>query len=463
MSVVARLGDFAAGVKVEELPTRIVERARTALFNGYGVALGSLDTPYAPVAGAAVLLTDGERVDDSAATLLGDGRRTSIGGAAFANAALFHGRTQEDTCGSTHIGPVIIPLLTALIEARRAAPADLLPAMVAGYEVGGLLDAALASATTPRGLRGSALYGCAAAAAAAARALRLDAVRTASAIANACAFAGGTLQAFIEGTDEWRYQVGVAARNGLAAASLAREGSVSAARAIEGAAGYARAFADRDVEESALTERLGRDWALDRLTFKRYPVCAFNQTPVAVALALRDQIAGRRIRSFTLRMNPYEAAYAGINTKGPFSSIAGTLMSAPFCVAAALVRGAPTLGMLRAFDDAAVMQVVSASKLEEDPGIQSLSCAITVVLEDGSSIEQLRTATPQDYAFSRAEVSTLVYGIGRELGISAGAIVRLEKFVDALPDAPIEDVLTAFAEARARNYRVSTHCVQEQY
>ena len=33
-----------------------------------------------------------------------------------------------------------------------------------------------------------------------------------------------------------------------------------------------------------------------RVTFKPYPVCAFNQTPVTAALVLREKLARRRAK-----------------------------------------------------------------------------------------------------------------------------------------------------------------------
>ena len=107
-------------------------------------------TPYARVARKAALALDGEV--PGGATLFLDGRRTTVGGACLANSALFHGRAQEDTCGAAHFGTILIPLLTALIEARGYPLARLIPALVAGYEAGGVLEKALSGKTTPGGL-----------------------------------------------------------------------------------------------------------------------------------------------------------------------------------------------------------------------------------------------------------------------------------------------------------------------
>ncbi len=293
MTLAQELGRFVAGLDLAAVPAPVVQKARTCLLNGYGIALGGHDTPFAPVARRAVLALDGER--STGATLLGDGRKTAVDGALLANAALFHGRAQEDTCGAGHFGTIMIPLLTALVEARGAQVARLLPALIAGYEVGGLLEQAHGPQTTPAGLRSSPLYGTMAAAAAASHLLGLDAERSAAALANAASFTGGMLQSFADGTDEWRYQVGIASRNGLVAAELARAGSRSAPGAFEGRSGFVRAFARTECDVPALLARLGREWSVMRVTFKPFPVCAFNQTPVTGALVLRERIAGRSL------------------------------------------------------------------------------------------------------------------------------------------------------------------------
>src|SRR5580700_6841333 len=168
----ADLARFLVDLKTETLPPEVVQKARVCLYNAFGMGINGHATPYAPVARATALALDGEV--PGGATLFLDGRRTTIGGACLANAALFHGRAQEDTCGAAHFGTILIPLLTALIE-RRGYPVDrLVPALVAGYEAGGLLEQAFAGSTTPAGLRSTALYGAVAAAAAAGKLMALD-------------------------------------------------------------------------------------------------------------------------------------------------------------------------------------------------------------------------------------------------------------------------------------------------
>ena len=443
MTLSERIGGFVAGLETGKLPPEVVEKARACLLNGYGIGLGCHDTPYAPIARAAAIALDGERKDG--ATLLGHGARVAISGAALANAALFHGRGQEDTCGAAHLGAIMIPMLTAMIEARGYPMDRLIPSLVAGYEAGGLLEQAFSGKTTPKGLRSSPLYGTIAAAAAASRMMALSAGRTAAAIGNAASFTGGILQSFADGTDEWRYQVGWAGRNGLVAAELAAHGSVTAPHALEGPSGFTKAFAGVECDVDALAAKLGRDWSIHRVTFKPYPVCAFNQTPVIAALELRQRLAGRPVESVRVRMNPYETGYAGMDSKGPFSTIGGTLMSIPFCIALTLLRGDPTMQAMTTYDDAVVNALVGRIDLIPDEGVSRLCCVIQAELEDGSTETNDKRVTTDDFNFDRGAVSALVRRIGREQNVPAEAYDRIERFADTLPDAEIGLVLSAFA------------------
>lgn len=451
----ATLAEFLVGLDVATVPPAVLEKTKTCLLNSYGTGVGGLTTPYAPVARQAALAMYGVQDNGSmpGATLLGDGRRTAIPGAALANAALFHGRAQEDTCGAAHLGTILVPLLTAMVEAGAYPAARMVPALLAGYEAGGLLEYAYAGYTTPAGIRSSPLYGTVAAAAGAAILMGLSVAQTAAALANAAAFAGGTLQSFADGTDEWRYQVGVAAQQGLVAAQLAQAGSISAPHAFEGRAGLIKAYAGVDcsaADVASLSARLGRDWSVLRVTFKPFPVCAFNQTPVTAALVLREQLGAigmPRIRAVTVRMNPYETGYAGMDATGPFNSISGTLMSIPFCIATTLLYGVPDLKAMTIYDDAQVGSLIPRITLEPDATVDKLCCVINVTLEDGSTLQREQRMTTDDYAYDRDRVRALIMRVGQESGVPQQIYARLERFVDDPDGMGIGEVVACFAEA----------------
>lgn len=444
MPLVETFAAFIAQLNAETIPAEVVERARICLLNGYGVGLGCHATPYAPVARKAVLAMDGERAPG--ATLLGDGRQTSPGGAVLANAALFHGRAQEDASGAAHFGTELIPLATAMIETGSYPLDRLLPALVAGYEIGGLLEEAYAGKTTPAGLRSSTVYGPLACAALAARLMDLPKDRTAAALSLAASFTGGNLQAFADGSDEWRYQVGMVARSGLVAAELARAGARTAPHAIEGSAGLIRTMARSEPDVAALAAKLGHEWKIHRVAFKPFPVCAFNQSPVTAALRLRAAIGGAEPRRVTVRMNPYEMGYAGMDAAGSFDSISGTLMSIPFCVASTLIHGAPSMQRMTTYDDPEVNALMARVELVSDDSVATLCCVIETELSDGTrAIEDLRM-TASDYAYGWDETVALIRRIGAESGVPQPAYDLIEAFCRDLPAGSIAMVLDAFSE-----------------
>jgi 2-methylcitrate dehydratase PrpD len=447
-ALAASIARFVAALDMNTLPQPVLEKAKACLLNAYGMALAGHDTPYAPVARAAAIALNGEL--PRGASMLGDGRRTTIGGACLANAALFHGRAQEDSCGAAHFGTILVPLLTAMTETRRYPLAGLIPALVAGYEAGGVLEKTYCGVTTPLGFRASAIYGTLAAAAAAAKLMGLDEARIAGALANAASFAGGILQSFAEGTDEWRYQVGVVARNGLVAAELAKAGSVSAPQALEGTSGFIRSFARMNANVPALAASLGQDWSILRVAFKPYPVCAFNQTPVTAALALRNEIANAKLRGVRVRMNPFETGYAGMDATGPFKSISGTLMSIPFCVATTLVHGAPNMQRMTTYDDADVNGLVQRIALISDESVPVLSAVLEAETDDGRVHVRDQRMTAADYAYDRARVSSLVRRTGMQEKVPAAAFDLLERFIERLPGGSLDDVFASFAMIEQR-------------
>jgi len=445
MSLTRSLAQFVTDLRLDSIPSEVIEKARACTLNGFGIALGSHQTPFFSVASRAALQIDGEH--ENGATLLTDGRKTTAAGAAFANAALFHGRAQEDTCGVAHFGTILLPLLTALIETGNGVIEDFLPALIAGYEIGGLLESSFSSITTSHGLRASPLYGSISAAAAISKLMHLNEAQTAASLANAASFTGGTLQSFADGTDEWRYQVGIAAKNGLTATLLAANGSVSSPNAFDGIRGFVYAYVRTTCDENLINSQLGTNWSTTRVTFKPYPVCALNQTPVRAALKLRELLKHRLHPSIRIRarLNPTVVAYAGMNSIGPFFSLSGTLMSTQFCIATTLLNGAPTVARMAAFDDPKTNDLMAKISLIADPSIGLLSCVLEAdVQAPRAHLHVELNADHSDYSYSTQQVSELIRRIGEETQVPKEAYDYLEKFVSDLPHADLTDVVRAF-------------------
>jgi 2-methylcitrate dehydratase PrpD len=437
------MGAFVSGLDADSMPAGIIERARVLLLNGYAMGVGAQRLPVVAVAQAAALRQ--ESLATGGATVLGQTVRVPLTAAMQANATLLHARVQDDTIGSSHFAVVLIPLLTALAETRRHSLHNFLPALVAGYEVGGALESRLSSRSTSAGFRGTLLFGTVAGAAAAARFMELPAGQVAAAIAMATAFTGGTLQSFADETDEWRLQPGIAATVGYLAATFAASGAKASPNAFAGRNGFSRAFAGDPGLLAGAHHLLGREWAVERVAFKPFPVAMFNQAVVHAAQALRERSPGAFPHRIVAALHPFEANYPGIAASGPFQGMAGALMSAPVCVALTLVDGAPTLRNLESSGRDVVAGLAATVTVVADPALDRLSCRMTADWADDRHEEVTASCAPGKATFDMREAERVLRSICGEQALPARTAELIKGFVVNLPDSDIADIPTAFA------------------
>lgn len=438
----AHFGEFVVALDLQSMPPRIVERARALLLNGYAIGLGARDSQTVSDARDAARLQG--LLSAGGATILGLRTRVNLTAAMQANATLLHARVQDDTLGSSHFGTVVIPTLTAMAEAGESSMTNFLPALVAGYEVGGALDRELTGRVTAAGFRGTMVFGTIAAAASAARFLGLPAHQIATAIGMAASFTGGTLQSFVDGTDEWRFQPAVAATLGYAAATFAASGATASVNSLDGLYGLSGAFAGAAGALAEIPGSLGREWEVERVRVKPFPVAMFNQSVVHAAQTLRGRIADLQPVRISVELHPFEAEYPGIALQGPFESSAGASMSAPRCVALTLVDGAPTLANLENNKSASVAALAALTAVVAAPSLERLACRLIADCADGSRFEVAARTAPSD-AFDMRAAQDVLHSICKELAIPIVATDGLRNFVKALPHGDINDVVDAFA------------------
>lgn len=442
--VSSQAAQFVASLDNASIPTEVVQKARTCILYGFGIGLLCLKQETARVAEQSVLAIDG-KAGSRGSTSLAGGHPVSVSAAVFANAIMLHSRCQEDTSGTAHLGVIVLSVALALIEAELAQPGDLIPGIVAGYEVAGTLEAALGRETMSFGLRASPLYGAIAAAATTARMLRLPVERIDSALANAAGFTGGTLQSVPEGSDEWRYQVGAAARTGLLAAMLAQAGSVSAQQSIEGPQAFTLAYARRALKPGELV--FGAKWRLLDVTFKPYPVCAHNQTVTLIGARIHQRVSPDQIARIRLRISSY--VVPGLLAPPPFSRVSETLMSSAFCCACACVYGTVSLSQLGNFDDAKTLAMMQCISVEPTDDLIYPESVAEIETTNGELIEISEKRRFADFSFGRAEVIAQLRRLVLEEGIPSAAVMLLDEA--AFGPAPSWAAATVQAFALARN------------
>lgn len=449
---IARLAAFAADLAPARLPPAIVETAEALVLYGLAVGIASLRARQPAIAASqSALGTEGR------STRFHDGRKVAPSAAAFANGTLLHARIQEDSHPTGHLGVVIIPAALAMAEDVAASGADLIAAIVGGYEVALRIGRDHAADLSARGLRTTPVYGVFGAAVATARLMRCDAARMSMAIALAAGTSSGLREFSAAGTTEYAYQPGFAAMNGIVVGGLAAAGAEAALSALDGEAGFYRAFGmDRGEYGARLSAGLGTTFELEQVSFKPYPICQFHRGFVAAAIELTREAAGRPLGELVVNLHPFEADFYGVRYKGPFASFPQTFMSAPFCAAVAWSRGRVHFADLNDFAAADVLALVPRITIVADPSRPRYGPRIEARLQDGGSLVREATEGAGAYRLTWPRAMEQTRALFAELGLAPGLADRLVSAARDLHRAPNCNGLLAASEAACAAARATS-------
>ncbi len=376
MQVTRTLAGFSAGLAFQAIPAEVSARARFLVLDLVGNIVrarhDAQSTPPMLAAARALGLAAGN------SGVFGDAARYTPAGAAFLNGALGHSLDFDDThaAGCLHPGAPVIPAALAAGEIAGVSGADVLAAIVAGYEV--ICRTALALPAGEhynRGFHPTATCGAFGAAAAAGRAMGLDAGEIENALGIALSQAAGSLQFLANGAWTKRFQVGWSALCGLTAATLAREGFKGAVEALEGKHGFMHAYAPSPTPARAL-ERLGTSWELMATAVKPYPSCRFGHAGIDAVLALRAEHA---IEPGEVESIEYGISRAGLLLIGepqerranPQNVVDGQF-SGPFVLACALATGTMGWDSYARLQDPVIRALLPKIRCVHDEAIEAL-------------------------------------------------------------------------------------------
>ena len=443
------LATFSSGLHIDACPNGVVAKAKALLL--YAIAVG-VTSARAPVLRRVAAAMKREYGTADAATCLLDGSRSALGAAAFCNAVLCHVRIQDDAHPAGHMGTVIVPAALAAAEVRGASGSELLAAVIAGYEVALRIGRDHAADLSLRGFRTTPIYGAFGAAAAGARLFGLNAQDTLHALATATHSVGALREFADAGTDEYPFQVGYAARNGLTAALLASEGITGTATALTGRAGFFRAFGQRDKDYAArLLDGLGAYYEMERVTYKPYPGGQWHRGVIDAFIALRAQAPGAVLESAAVRMHPFEAKFLGLDYNGPFHTYAQAFFSIPFCAALAWLHGTVTFAALNRFDDPAVLDVMARTHVVSDATCERYQPVIHIALKNGRTLERSEVAGEDIYNLTWDIAVDMTRRFCTEARVPpsrADALIDAAQGIDALRDiAPLIQAATKIAHA----------------
>lgn len=375
MGVTAELSAFSARVGIDTLPAEVAARTRLLVLDLIGNMVRGRHGPESTPPLLAAVQALG--LDSGSSRVFGDPASYSPAGAALLNGTCAHSLDFDDThaAGTLHPGAPVIPAALAAAEVSGASGAEVLAAIVAGYEVTCRTALALpAGDHYQRGFHPTATCGVFGAAAAAGRVFGLDADQIASALGIALSQSGGSLQFLVNGAWTKRFQVGWAAMAGLAAASLAREGFKGAAQAMEGEHGFLSAYAPNPIPKRA-TEGLGQVFELMATGVKPYPSCRYGHAGVDAALAIRAEhgFAPDEIDQVTYGLSKAGMLLVGApaEKKADPRNVVDAQFSGPFVISSALAYGAMDWAGYDRLGDPVIRALLPRVRCEFDPEIEA--------------------------------------------------------------------------------------------
>ena len=379
IDVTKQLARFIVENRWGGIPREVRHEAKRALLNWLGCAIGGCNDVAVDIAVGALR----EFAGPPQATVLGRRERLDILNAALINGLGSNILDFDDTHLFTVIHPTVpvAAAITALAEHTPVTGAQFLQAFILGVET----ECRIGIAVTPEhydiGWHITATCGVFGVAAACGKLLKLSEQQMTWALGIAATQASGLTSML--GSMCKPYNMGHAARNGLAAALLAQKNFTSSERGIEAPRGFAHVLSSR-CDLNAIVDGLGSRWELLQNAYKPYPCGIVVHPFIDACLQLRSEhaIAPDAIERIELKVHPLVLKLTGNAT--PRTGLEAKL-SVQHCVAAACIRGA--VGVKEFTDacanDPALVALRARVTATVDAAIAADAADVVIALKDG--------------------------------------------------------------------------------
>ena len=292
-----------------------------------------------------------------------------------------------------HIGSAVVPTAFAAAElAGGCSGAEFLAALAIGCEVGARfnLTESMYDGFDPTGVA----IGFASTAVAA-RLLHLSDAQTVQALGLAFNRCGGSFQSNIDGTLAVRVIQGWVAQTGIECAQMALHGIGGPINFLSGVYGYPHLYGRDRLDPAGMVERLGEEWRLDRMVFKKYPSCGVTQALTELTLDFVNDLdlAPAQVQQVEVRLPPYAHKLVGHPFRIGTNPRVDAQFSARYCVANAIVRRSSKLAHFRPEQvvDAEVTALIDKVSVVSDPALDARGhTAVDVTLSRSDGRTQTR-------------------------------------------------------------------------
>lgn len=441
------LATWVAELTLDDVPPPVVDRAKHLLLDGIGCALVGAQLPWSRIATDAVLALEGS--GDS--IVIGTGRRTSAPAAAVLNGTFIQGFELDDfhPLAPLHSCSLLIPALLSTAATRSATTTgrELLPAAIAGFEVGPRVGHALhGTQMLDRGWHSGPVFGTHAAAMASGKLRGLPPAQLEDALGLAGTQSAGLMAAQYEAMSK-RMHHGLAARNGFYAAGLAAAGYTGIKRVFEREyGGFLSVFGEgHDPDAAALTADLGQRWETSLIMVKSYAAMGGLHGAIDAARRLRNSVAPQNISSVDITVGETVYKHGWWLPERPLTPI-GAQMNIGYATAAALLDGnvLPEQFTAARLDADDIWALISATRVHLDESLadaditEKFRTDLAVTTREGT-VHRARVALPHgapNDPVTNDEVVAKFHALadrvtsrGRAAAIER-AVIRLDDLID---------------------------------
>ena len=442
VSISRQFARWAAGLRYEDLPPEVVDRARGLTLHALASALLGSRRPAARQ--AIRIVSEEEAGVANGATLLVDGTRATKAGAAFANAEMVWAGGKLDTFRMLlHPGACIVPCALAAAETEEASGRDFITGLAAGYEVAERMAAEFIPTVMARGFHAGPVFGIFGAAVAAAKIMRLTEDQLTHAIGLCVNLAAGNLES--RGLRE-----SAAARNALLAVALAKQGRTAGERALEGDAGFYHAYAgnnrgdltysfvgDTRASLAALTAGLGESWLFLETLYRIYSTAGYNiaHVDVTAQLCAEHGIRYEDVDRVEAVVNWLETQYPSpaFPTRREDTASAAPGRTKYYTAYGVVGRGLPLLPGTP--DPPAVLELMQRVTIIPSHEMTLFGPRITIFTRDGRSYT--KQATGREFIWDFDEEVRRISGVVPGVPISAARFEELVAACRNLAGAPL--------------------------
>ena len=352
MEETRKLAAFCSRVSIDDLPADVVEKAKLCLLDYIANVFGSLQLQAVRDVVSYIKAIGG----DGQSTVLASGFKTTPQNAAFLNGVLAEAIEAQDGVrfGGNHPVSAVTPAALAIGEVYECGGADLIEALVAGYEAADRVAASVHPFLTLSGFLPTGACGTFGAAIAAGKMMDLDE----TGLLNALGCAGymtpvSMAEDLMAGCTVKIVQGGQAASAGVTAAGLAAQGITGHDRVLEGSelgGGFTKITLNNvDPVLERITDGLGDSYSIMDVYFKPFTSCRHTHGAAQATLELLGEhgfgagdVKAVSVQTYTVANI---ATGKGVPEGGSFVS---AQFSIPYVVSACLLDGEMGPGQLTA-------------------------------------------------------------------------------------------------------------------